>query len=480
MSYLGNYKSGDTVDFTFSTKGTDGAPITLAGSPLVRVYKGNGTTEESAGVTLTVDFDSRTGLHHVRIVTTDAFYAANEDYSVVLTAGTVGGVSVAGTVLRTFSIEKRHEPAVYLRGTTQTNASPTTYDVKLAAGALTGKNVVGCTIDIGGRFRRIVSADSATHEIQPDSLTGLSPTDTTYAYTIYPLIGARIDGDSQSRIEQEILEQVPEALDTDANGRVRIVSGTGAGELDFTAGVVKANTVQVLGTAVDASPTPLDVNVTQINGAGVTASGSGNITFTRGSTVSTLTAANVWAESSRTITGGTITTNSDKTGYSLTAGTGLGNQTANITGTITTVTNLTNLPSIPANWLTAAGIADNAITAAKIGGNAITSEKLAPNAIGAVQIADNAIGASEIADNAITAAKLATDAGNEIADALLDRANGIETSYSLRHAMRVMLAVAAGKSSNSGGTYRDINDTKPRVTATLSDGNRTAVTVDAA
>jgi hypothetical protein len=52
--------------------------------------------------------------------------------------------------------------------------------------------------------------------------------------------------------------------------------------------------------------------------------------------------------------------NIGKTGYALTATTGLGNQTADITGTISTVTTLTNLPAITANWLTAAGIAADA------------------------------------------------------------------------------------------------------------------------
>lgn len=62
--------------------------------------------------------------------------------------------------------------------------------------------------------------------------------------------------------------------------------------------------------------------------------------------------------------------NVGKDGYALTAGTGLGNQTANITGTVSTVTNLTNLPSIPANWLTAAGIATGAFTSANFAAGA--------------------------------------------------------------------------------------------------------------
>jgi hypothetical protein len=63
----------------------------------------------------------------------------------------------------------------------------------------------------------------------------------------------------------------------------------------------------------------------------------------------------------------TVTANSDKTGYSLTSGTGLGNQTANITGTISTVTNLTNLPAITTDWLTAAGVSAAAVTKIQAG-----------------------------------------------------------------------------------------------------------------
>ena len=55
-------------------------------------------------------------------------------------------------------------------------------------------------------------------------------------------------------------------------------------------------------------------------------------------TRSSHTAADVWTVATRTLTAFgfsvTVGTNNDKTGYSLTAGTGLGNQTANITGNL--------------------------------------------------------------------------------------------------------------------------------------------------
>lgn len=106
--YLGNYVEDATVVLTFNTRTAAGAPITLAGTPAVAIYKGDNTSQSTAGVTLTVDFDGVTGLHHVKIDTSaDAFYATGQDYSIVLTTGTVDGTSVAGTVLGQFSIEHR-------------------------------------------------------------------------------------------------------------------------------------------------------------------------------------------------------------------------------------------------------------------------------------------------------------------------------------------------------------------------------------
>jgi hypothetical protein len=69
------------------------------------------------------------------------------------------------------------------------------------------------------------------------------------------------------------------------------------------------------------------------------------------------------------------------------------------------------------------------------------------------------------------------------ADALLDRANGVETGITLRQSLRLALAALAGKLSGAATTtvtIRDANDAKARITATVdADGNRTAVTLDA-
>lgn len=73
-------------------------------------------------------------------------------------------------------------------------------------------------------------------------------------------------------------------------------------------------------------------------------------------------------------------------------------------------------------------------------------------------------------------------AANDIATAILDLANGVETDRTVREALRLILSAVAGKLSGAGTstvTIKDTSDTKTRITATVdSSGNRTAITYD--
>jgi len=87
-----------------------------------------------------------------------------------------------------------------------------------------------------------------------------------------------------------------------------------------------------------------------------------------------------------------------------------------------------------------------------------------------------------LADTGTDGVVLSSSTLNAIADALLDRAAGVEANRTPRQALRLILAAAAGKSSGAGTgtmTYRDTNDTVNRIVATATDGNRTAVTLNA-
>ncbi len=107
--YLGDFAVGAAIDVKFSTSSNfAGGPFSLAGGA-IRCYKANGTVECATAPVLAVDFDAMTGLHHVRVDTSldPAFYVAGSDFSIVVGAGTVDGVSIAGLPIAHFSLAAR-------------------------------------------------------------------------------------------------------------------------------------------------------------------------------------------------------------------------------------------------------------------------------------------------------------------------------------------------------------------------------------
>lgn len=107
--YFFDINAGNTLDFKFNMVNTSSVPTTLAGSPVISIYKDNDTTQSTSGVTLTVDFDGITGLNHVRIDTSASasFYSFGSSFQAVITTGTVGGVSVVGYVVLHFGVNNR-------------------------------------------------------------------------------------------------------------------------------------------------------------------------------------------------------------------------------------------------------------------------------------------------------------------------------------------------------------------------------------
>ena len=153
-------------------------------------------------------------------------------------------------------------------------------------------------------------------------------------------------------------------VDTGTTLDARIPAALVSGRMDASVGAMAADTLTASALATDA--------VTEIQ-AGLA------------------TPTNITAGTITTVTN--LTTNNDKTGYTLTATTGLGNQTADLTG----------------NLSGSVGSVTGAVGSVAAGG--IAAASFAAGAIDAAAIAANAIGASE----------LAADAVAEIADGLLDR-----------------------------------------------------------
>lgn len=108
MTYVGDFRVGKTVRKMWNSNAVAGESITRATNGTISVYKNGGTTQSTAGVTDTEDFDGLTGVHLVAIDTSadGTFYAAGSDFEVVLSAATIDG-KVINATLFAFSIEAR-------------------------------------------------------------------------------------------------------------------------------------------------------------------------------------------------------------------------------------------------------------------------------------------------------------------------------------------------------------------------------------
>ena len=106
-TYLGDFPEDYTkVECYWNSNAASGASITRGTNGTISVYKDGGTTQSTAGVTDTEDFDSLTGVHKVLIDTSaDAFYAAGSEYAIVLSAASIDSLTV-NAVLCQFSIER--------------------------------------------------------------------------------------------------------------------------------------------------------------------------------------------------------------------------------------------------------------------------------------------------------------------------------------------------------------------------------------
>jgi hypothetical protein len=197
--YLGDFTAGDVIDFKFTTfRPSTGAPFTLAGTPVVSVYKDNSVTQDTAGAVLTVDFDGVTGLHHVRVTAnpTGGFYTNGGEFECVITTGTVDSVSVVGSCVGRFTL-----------GATAANvynallASYTTADtfgarlVRSATSSTTNEVVINASNHIAANVHQmqnnvVTAASIATDAIDADALATDAVTEiVTAVWTRDPQVG---------------------------------------------------------------------------------------------------------------------------------------------------------------------------------------------------------------------------------------------------------------------------------------------------
>jgi hypothetical protein len=199
MSDLGDRAVGSTVVFNFTTS-VNGVPTTLGGSPAISVYK-NSTTESTSGVTLSVDYDSRTGMNNVAIDTSQSssFYASDNDFSVVITTGTLNGVSMVGYVVGSFSLMTERTnldktTKAIARGTLTTGGSSTS--IPTSALAIAGAAASGVVVSQFVGRTVLFDGDTTTAGLRgASSVISASTASNTPTLTVAALPATPVSGD---------------------------------------------------------------------------------------------------------------------------------------------------------------------------------------------------------------------------------------------------------------------------------------------
>jgi endonuclease V-like protein UPF0215 family len=323
-NYLGDYATSTTIYNKFTTyRPSTGAPFTLAGSPALSVYKDNSTTQSTAGVTLTADFDSITGLNHWAVDTSadGTFYSTGSSFDVVITTGTVDSISAVGSVVGSFTLNKvsalRPTTAgrrldVNVAGeagidwaniggqTTIQNLSATTFSTSQAVASVTG--AVGSVTGSVGSVTATVSADvvsvsgdsAAADNIERwfDGTVGFGTSGSVITGSLSGSVGSiGTDGITAASIAASALDDKGNWLKPTVAGRTLDVTATGAAGIDW-------GNVEDQGALVDLTQT----SVFQVTDANVSAIDNGVITASKFA-ASALDA--VWSTASRTLTAAT-------------------------------------------------------------------------------------------------------------------------------------------------------------------------------
>ena len=225
-----DYTVGDTLHIAFSTRAfATGIPTVLAGTPVVSAYEDASLTQITAGITLGVDHDSVVGLNMLTIVATGANgYGSGQDYNLVITTGTVGGVSVVGEVVGRFTLGRSASAVDLANGTDGLGAIKTDTDAILVDTGTTLDARIPAAL-VGGRMDSTIDAtgfeDAAVDKIWDEDATGHQTTGT---------FGQAI-GDPGANIETMYDAVVTDAAGTNVSADIAAVKTDTAAILTDTA-----------------------------------------------------------------------------------------------------------------------------------------------------------------------------------------------------------------------------------------------------
>lgn len=412
MSDLGTVQPGTTLYIPFNTYDSNdpSASVTLTGLATtdIEVYKNGSTTQRASdnGYSLLdtdgIDFDAITGIHGISISLADnsdaGFWAAGAQYWVVISSVTVDAATI-NFVAATFRIGYTGARLNTTIATLSTQTSFTLTDGPAEDDALNG---FWCII------HDVASAVQCGHAIISD-YTGSTKTVTLAAGTTFTAAAT-----------DNISIMGPAPLQPTTAGRALDVSAGGEAGVDWANVGTPGSTVSLSATTVATVTTATTAtnltNLPAITSNWLTTAGIADGAFTAAKfAASSLNGKGDW--------------NVGKTGYSLTATTGLGNQTADITGNLSgSVGSVTGAVgsvtgNVGGNVVGSVGSVTGAVGSVTGAVGSVTGD-VGGNVVGSVGSVTGAVGSVTGAVGSVTgsvgslAAQAKTDVNTEVVDAL--------------------------------------------------------------
>ena len=164
MSELTQQPLGSTLYFNF-TSAVNGVPTSLSTTSVISAFL-NSTTPITAGITLTSTYAGNTGMNNVSIVASTANgYAAEVLYSVMITTGTLGGISMVGYNIGSFQLTTEQTNINYTgrtiaRGIVTTGGS--TVSVPTSALTIAGASATGVSANQFANRTALFDGDTTT------------------------------------------------------------------------------------------------------------------------------------------------------------------------------------------------------------------------------------------------------------------------------------------------------------------------------
>ncbi len=258
----------DTFRHGFTTRAfATGIPTVLAGTPVLSVLEENNATPITAGVSISVDRASVVGLNEATIVATAANgYELGKSYSLYISTGTVGGVSVVGEVVENFTVGLS-AAAVDLANATDGLSALKTLTDAITTAVITNATGADVASDVVAMKAETVLIVADTGELQTDWVDGgrldllvdaiLLDTGTTLDDHLTDIKGTAFVKDTHSLID---IETFVDLIDDGTSGLAKIASDAAAILADTTGlngdvmrGTDNASLASVVGALADAA-----------------------------------------------------------------------------------------------------------------------------------------------------------------------------------------------------------------------------------